>query len=171
MIYLTRSKQLLKIALIFGVFLLWGCSDKKSDDKVVVTDKVEATYSSLWDNAFSDCSVACHSPSATNGTEDGPDLSSKTLFYANTIGKTIAVDYLAWIRTGNCDTVSLISTGDANQSLVLGSLVQSVSDSISATFMCTSAFNLHEVEKVTLSDQATIDALTQWINDGALDNQ
>ena len=53
---------------------------------------------------------------------------------------------------------------------MLGSLVQSVSDSINASFDCISAFSLHEVINVTLSDQATIDALTQWINDGALDN-
>jgi len=156
MIYPIKVKQLVKIGLVFNVILLWGCAE--TDDK---------RYSNLWDKEFSSCSVSCHSPSATNGTEDGPDLSTKSSFYANTVNKTIGTDYPNWIRNGDCDSVKLIDPSSANTSLVVSSLVQSVADTISADFSCTSAFNVHETLNVTLSDQQTIDDLIAWINDGA----
>jgi len=167
MIYPIRLKQLAKIGLVFSVILLWGCNESSDD-------KIEATYSSLWDNVFNSCAVGCHLPTATNGTEDGPDLSTKTLFYANTVNKTIGTDYPSWIRTGDCDSVNLIKQpGSTNESLIAGSLIQSVADSISANFQnsngqsCTNAFGVHETLNVTLSDQSTINALSAWINDGA----
>jgi len=163
MIYPIRLKQLAKIGLVFSVILLWGCNESSDDER----------YSNLWDKEFSSCGVSCHLPSATDGTENGPDLSTKALFYANTVNKTVATDYSSWIRTGDCDSVKLIDPGSANDSLVVGSLVLSVADAISSNFQnsngqsCTNAFGVHETLSVTLSDQQTIDDLIVWINDGA----
>jgi len=164
MIYPVQCKQLLKIGLIISVMLLWGCSE--TDDKT--------TYTEMWDSLFNTCSTGCHSLSATNGTEQGPDFSSKELFYTNTINKTVATDYQNWVdiggRTGDCDSVNLITPGNANESLVVGSLVQTVSDRIAADNNCTTTYSLHEPLFVTITDQATIDALIEWINDGAQNN-
>jgi len=159
MIYPIQCKQLLKIGLIISVMLLWGCSE--TDDKT--------TYTEMWDSLFNTCSTGCHSPAATNGTEDGPDFSTKDAFYANTINKTVDTDYQNWVRTGDCNDVSLIKPNSANESLIVGSLALSVADSISAAFNCTNAYNVHIQEQVS-ADQATIDALIEWINDGAQNN-
>lgn len=135
--------------------------------------EVEPTFSSLWENKFNSCgNVTCHSAAASNGTELGPDLSSKSNFYNNLVNKNVAADFPDWaaVRTGSCDSVDFIEPNNANQSTVVGSLVESVSDTLAANFNCTTAYNLHVVEKVHITDSKLQDALIQWVNDGAQNN-
>ncbi len=155
-------KNVRLIAMFTVVSVVAGCSD-------TLTGKVEPTYTSLWDNLFNGCGVNCHSPSASDGTEAGPDMSSKSAFYNNLVGKSVSVDYASWasVRTGNCNSAKFIAAGNANASTVAASLIQSVSDTLSANQSCVTAYSVHEADKVTLSDADLISALQDWINQGA----
>ena len=151
-VFLIKRLLLLCSATYFVLFLN-GCS--------------KTQYEEVWDSSLSSCSANCHSPEGTGfGLEKGPDMSSKDKFYANVVGKTVATDYPEWLRTGDCDSVQLIKTGDATNSLVVASLVQSVADTLAASENCTIATSLHTQNKVTVSETAWAD-LVKWINDGA----
>ena len=130
---------------------------------------VQATYSSLWDSTFNSCGVNRHSPAAADGTENGPDLSSKGSFYANLVGKTVNQDYPNWanFKNGNCNDIPFIKPGDAAGSTVVTSLIESYS--INQT-SCVSSYNLHVVNNVEITDSQIQNALVQWINDGAANN-
>ncbi len=147
-------------ALAVGLVLA-GCTDSSDDGGV------KATYSSLWDSTFNSCGVICHSPAAANGTQNGPDLSSKSSFYANLVGKTVNNDYPNWVKSGNCNDIPFIKPGDAAGSTVVASLIESYS--INQT-SCVSSYNLHVVENVEITDSQIQNALVQWINDGAANN-
>lgn len=140
------------------VLLFVGCAKE---------DKVEPTYSSLWDNVFSGCGVSCHSVNSTDGTQSGPILDSKQNFYQNLVGKNTAADYPNWIKTGDCDSINYITPGNANQSTLAGALILSVSDALKSSSSCDSAYNIHSVTNDVISDEDTANALIQWINDGA----
>lgn len=156
---LTLPYKVLTIATV--ILTLGGC-DGGNETKT-------PTYSSLWNSTFSSCGVNCHSPTAADGTENGPDLSSKASFYANLVGKNVDNDYPAWatVKAGNCNSINFITPGNASQSTVVTSLIESYA--INQT-SCTSSFNLHAVNNTTISDKATQDALIAWINDGAKNN-
>ena len=130
---------------------------------------VQATYSSLWDSTFNSCGVNCHSPAAADGTENGPDLSSKGGFYTNLVGKTVNKDYPNWanFKNSNCNDIPFIKPGDAAGSTVVTSLIESYS--INQT-SCVSSYNLHVVNNVEITDSQIQNALVQWINDGAANN-
>ncbi|HFD86354.1 MAG TPA: hypothetical protein ENJ35_01610 [Gammaproteobacteria bacterium] len=147
------------LALVLG---LAGCADDTSGTS-------EPTYTSLWNSTFSSCGVNCHAPGVSDGTENGPDLRTKAGFYANLVGKNVNNDYPAWasFKSGNCNNIDFITPGDAARSTVVTSLVESFS--INQT-SCTSSFNLHAVNKITISDKQTIDALVSWVNAGAPNN-
>ena len=130
---------------------------------------VQATYSNLWNSTFSSCGVNCHSPSAADGTENGPDLSSKGGFYANLVGKTVNKDYPDWanFKNGNCNDIPFIQPGDAAGSTVVTSLIESYSVNQTS---CTSSYNLHVVEHVEITDSEIQNALVDWITEGAANN-
>ncbi len=140
---------------------LFGCE--------ATDDEVKPTYSSLWDNTFSSCGVNCHSPTSSDGTENGPDLSSKSSFYANLVGKSVNDDFPAWagVKSGDCNNIDFIAPGNASGSTVVTSLIESFS--INQT-SCTSSFNLHVVNRATITDSKTQDAVVNWINGGAANN-
>ncbi len=142
----------------------WGCAE--------VADKVEPTFASLWDKSFSGCGLNCHlpSPGVSDGTQNGPDLSSQEKFYSNLVNKTVNDDYPEWERGGDCNDVKFIAPGDANQSTVAASLIQSVSDTLGASDNCATSFNLHEVGKATITNKDIQTALIDWINNGAENN-
>ena len=142
-------------------FMVFGCGD---------SNKVEPTLTSLWDNELKDCGLNCHSPDASDGTENGPDLTTKDNFYNNLVGKNVINDYPSWVRGGNCDSVNFITAGNANQSTVTASLIQSYSDNLGAAENCVTSFNEHVDKNVSITDQATQDALVEWINNGAQNN-
>ena len=149
-------------ALAVGLALA-GCSDSSDDSNIT------PTYSSLWDSTFSSCGVNCHSPSAADGTENGPDLSSKGSFYANLIGKTVNKDYPDWaaVKNGDCNDIPFIQPGDAAGSTVVTSLIESYSVNQTS---CTSSYNLHVVEHVEITDSEIQNALVDWITEGAANN-
>jgi hypothetical protein len=150
-------------------FALHGCSDDGGSDNGGSTPPsggVQATYSSLWNSTFSSCGVNCHSPSAADGTENGPDLSSKASFYDNLVNKNVDNDYPAWagVKSGDCNSINFITPGNAAESTVVTSLIESYS--INQT-SCTSSYNLHVVDRTTITDPAVQNALVTWVNNGA----
>jgi hypothetical protein len=144
-------------------FLVFGCSDN---------NKVEPTLTSLWDNEFNGCGVICHSPNASDGTELGPDLTTKDNFYNNLVGKNVFNDYPNWAsrRVGNCDNVNFITPGNADQSTLTSTLIESYSVSLADSQMCDTTFSVHADIGNDISDKATQDALVEWINNGAQNN-
>jgi len=152
------------ILLIPFVFLLLvsGCAEEE--------EEIEPTFTSLWDNVFSGCGISCHSANATDGSENGPHLDSKSNFYNNLTGKS-AADYTNWVKTvGNCDNVSFITAGNANQSTLAASLILSVSDNLKASDSCDSSYSFHAPTSDIITDADIQTALIQWINDGAANN-
>ncbi len=157
----TLARSCPRLFMFIMVLTLLGC---ESGD-----EEKTPTYTSLWNSTFSSCGVNCHSPTAADGTDNGPDLSSKSSFYSNLVGKNVDSDYPSWAsyKTGNCNNINFITPGDAAQSTVVTSLIESYS--INQT-SCVSSFNLHAVNNTTITDKATQDALVAWINDGAKNN-
>lgn len=157
-------------AVLLGIvatgLLLTGCGSTEDSP-----DPVKATFSSLWTHALADCSVGCHKLDAvSDGTENGPDLSTKDKFISNLTNKT-SVDYPNWLRTGTCTTVAMIAPTDANNSTVAASLIESVSSTLSqANGDCITSYNFHADLRAAITDQAVANALVQWINDGAANN-
>ncbi len=160
---LLRGVTLVGVLGLASVVLV-GCSGGDS-----TTSKPEPTLSSLWNAKFSSCGLNCHSPDASDGTENGPDLRSKDSFYTQLVGKNVNRDFPLWatVKSGNCNDIDFIAPGNPRGSTLVTSLVQSYS--INQT-TCTSSYNLHEVNRVTISNQDLIDALVTWINAGAPDN-
>ena len=154
----SRKKFVRHVLGFVIVGLLAACSEDK---------KVEATLDSLWDNKFSSCGQTCHSANAADGTENGPDLSSKATFVANLNNKTVNADYPNWIKTGDCNDTKMINAGNANSSTLVASLIRSVADVLEANANCATSYNLHDVNKVTISDAELRDALISWVNAGA----
>lgn len=151
------------LILIPGSFLLISCG---SDDN---SSQVQANFTSLYDNVFSGCGLNCHSSTATDGTENGPLLSTKGDFYTNLISKSPA-NYPGFLKGSDCTGFNYIEPGNASGSLLLGTLVQSYSDSIGATGVCTTSYNQHAVIQYDITDTVVIDALVTWINNGAANN-
>jgi len=159
---MNKGLVLIKSAIIFylslyAVLILNGCAKTTQ-------------YDDVWESSLKGCSLNCHSPDGVGkGLDKGPDMSTQDKFYSNVVGKTVGTDYPDWpaVRVGTCDSVQLIKPGDANNSLVVASLVQSVSDSLAAANSCQTAYNIHVTpENVTDNSQAWTD-LVKWINDGA----
>ncbi len=156
--------SLLKGLICLPLLLLISCSEDSS--------KVEATYSSLWDNRFSSCGVTCHSDIADDGTQLGPFLVTRAGFYDNLFNKSVAVNYPAWLaqKSGNCNTQKFIAPGNANTSTLAASLIQSVSNTLKANTGCDSSYNLHVANNVEITDKDLENALINWINSGAPNN-
>jgi len=142
------------------VLLLNGCAEEDA--------KVEATYSSLWDNVFSSCGVSCHSANATNGTEEGPLFTSKSTFYTQMYGQS-ASDYAGWVGSGQytsgCDSFPFIDVGNPNNSTLAASLILSVSEGVISS-SCQTAYSVHAATGDVISGEAA-DALIAWIKAGA----
>ena len=153
-------RHLPKIAgLVLLSAMVFGCGSN---------NKVEPTLTSLWDNEFNTCGVNCHSPAASDGTENGPDLTTQANFYNNLVGKG-AGNYPNWLKTSDCN-VDFITPGNADESSMVASLIQSYSDSLAANHNCVTAYNLHLVNHITISDLDLQNALVIWINNGAQNN-
>ncbi|MBU0675614.1 MAG: hypothetical protein KJ950_13310 [Proteobacteria bacterium] len=145
-------------AVVGLTMIMFGCGGGESTD---------GQYTDLWNKKFNTCGVNCHSSGAADGTENGPDLSTKDSFYNDLVGKS-AANYPNWLRLGDCNTDTFIHGGDAAHSTMMASLVRSYSDHMSQTQGCTTALSLHDVNHVAITDQALIDEMVAWINNGAL---
>ena len=148
--------------LLLPLLFLTSCSETEEETKI------EATLTSLWDNKFSSCADVCHK-SGHEDTQDGPDLSSKTNFYNNMVDKSVDVDYPNWIKSGTCTSHKLIEPNNADNSVLTATMVSSVSDSMAATG-CVTSYALHLTNNQTITNQELIDALEQWIDNGAQNN-
>ena len=160
---LARKQGILRLVSVsLMATVMFGCAKKEEKD----------TYSYLWDNKFSSCGLACHNSGASDGSQNGPDLSSKDKFYTNLVNRSISVNYSSWTgRTGNCNAVKFIKPSDANNSTLAGSLISSVSDVLKANNSgCDTAFSFHEANHVTIKDSELAQGLTDWINKGAQNN-
>ena len=124
---------------------------------------ITATYDSLYTNVFAGCTQAgnCHTTGAV--PEDGPDFGGgKDDFYTKVVGvKSSAYDW----DTGTCGEAELIKKSAANESLLAGSIVESVKNSF-AVSGCTPATSNHTQANVFISGDAAT-ALVAWINAGA----
>lgn len=120
-------------------------------------------FSQVWSSAFSGKCGTCH-----NGSSDsGPNLSTEAAFYSATVGKSIGTyypDYVDEIGSG-CEDFKLVATGNAGASLLAATVIESVADSFNSS--CTPSYSQHKASNVTITDQATIDLVINWINDGA----
>lgn len=159
----TPIKRIVPIAVfIFFSFFMFACTDNDDEPE-------PNTYSSLWNNSFQYCGIGCHNQTtASDGTENGPDLSSKSNFYNNLVNKS-ASDYPTWQKGSNC-TVDFITPGNANRSSMAAALILSVSDTLTGDLGCVTSYNQHEVLGQTISDNALKNELITWINDGAQNN-
>ncbi len=135
------------------ILVLTGCA----------TEEEINTFSSLWENSFSGCGINCHSPDAADGTQNGPNMSSKETFHTDLVSKS-ATDFPGWLKSSNCDDVSFITPGNAAGSSLPASLIESASDTLAASGNCTTSYNLHVVYRVTINNA---DDLIEWINAGA----
>ncbi len=152
------AQHLINLGLALSIIVLVGCGTEEESDT--------ASYSSLWESSFRGCGLHCHSPDSANGTENGPDMTTKDKFYSNLVGKSLQ-DFPDWSKDGNCDSVDFITPGDAAKSSLPASLIQSFSDDLSALLNCTSSFNLHAVNNIIINDQ---NGLISWIDAGAANN-
>lgn len=164
---MRNSRTIRILVIVFFSFVMFACSDGGNDSPPPSDpNTVEPTLTSLWDNLFSGCGINCHSATASDGTENGPDLSTKANFYSNLVNKSPSdIEYQAWVRNSDCN-VNFITPGDVNQSSLAAVLIQSISDS----FGCTTSYNIHEVNNQTISDDELKNALITWINSGAQNN-
>jgi len=131
----------------YALLLFTGCAETPQFDDV-------------WENDLKGCAFQCHSPDGT--ASDGPDMSTQDKFYVNVIEKTVANNYSNWLKTSDCDTLQLVKPGDAANSSVVASLVQSVSDAQT----CDTAFSFHVGQNVTNTANNWTN-LVKWIDDGA----
>lgn len=156
------------VCVVFFCALMYACSDSGDGG----SPSVEPTLTSLWDNLLTGCGVNCHSPNAADGSELGPDMSTKANFYANVVGKSVTNDYPNWaaLKTGDCNNVNFIMPGNANESTLAAALILSISDSLAAAQSCTTAYNYHDVNSQAISDDELKNALINWINNGAQNN-
>lgn len=157
--------------LFFSLFM-FACSDDGGDSP---PPGVQPTLTSLWDNLFTGCGVICHSANAADGTELGPDLSTKANFYTNLVDKSVDVDYADWglspNKISNCNSMKLINPGDANGSTMAAALILSISDILSAPpYNCVTAYSFHDVNNQAISDNTLKNAVITWINNGAQNN-
>lgn len=163
----TRNNRIIHLLCIIALSIfMFACSNDGDDSP---PPGVQPTLTSLWDSLFTGCGVNCHSANAADGTQNGPDLSTKANFYANLVSKS-ASDYQAWLKASNCNSVDFITPGNANESSMAAALILSVSDTLAAAQNCVTAYNEHEVNNQTISDSALKNAVITWINDGAQNN-
>lgn len=143
------------------VMNLWSCGEDTDGTSV------QPSFSSLYVNVFQGCTSAgaCHGGSGTQPDVGGWDFpTSPDEFYTKVVDKTPA-DH-GWIAS--CDSTKLINPGSAVTSLIAGSMVTSVYDTWQGS-PCVPAHSNKEALNLLISgDNAT--ALTNWINDGALNN-
>lgn len=147
----------LRLFIFVTPFLITSCAKK------------DPTFTDLWNNRFNQCGVSCHSGAIDGTTDKGPVLTTKTEFYNNLVNKNVTTDYPDWVSelTGNCNSVNFITPGDANQSTLAASLIQSVSTALSTSNnSCDTSYNVHSQVQVTISDSTASD-LIKWINAGA----
>jgi len=156
--YSIVSSQLLFSIGIMLILLFTGCAKDE--------EKVEPTFSSLWDNVFFGCG-SCHSGSDTEGLQNGPDLSSKAGFYTNLLGKNATDDYPFWVLASGCYSFPLIEAGNPNNSIVAAALIKSVSLNLINTGGCDTAYSVHETNGSAITNSDTAAALIKWIEDGA----
>ncbi len=157
MLKIKNKQGLLIAAPILAISLLSGCGGDSDSDEV--------TYNQLWNDEFKSCGSNCHNPTASDGTENGPDLSSIDAFYTNLVNKTVNTDYPSWLRGGDCDDTSFINPSNAAKSLIVTGLIQSDADNIVASGDCTtSSYNEHVAKQVSYSNPS---AVVEWINNGA----
>lgn len=156
---LIKNKQGLFIATpILAISLLSGCGGGGSGSD-------EVTYNQLWNDEFQSCGTNCHNPSAPDGTENGPDLSTIDGFYANLLNKTVNTDYPLWNKGSDCDDTPFINPNNAAKSLIVTGLIQSDADNIVASGDCTtSSYNEHVAKNVSYNNPT---AVVEWINSGA----
>jgi hypothetical protein len=154
------------LQLLLSTFM-FGCGGGGSDGQ-----SVEPTFTSLWDHLFSGCGVNCHGPDSSDGTQFGPDLTSMNTFLDHTVKLNVNNNFPDWasVKTGDCNDVNFITPSNADQSTVAASLILSISDKLAASDSCVTSFNLHEVNRVTITDKAVENALVNWINNGAQNN-
>ncbi|MBF0470445.1 MAG: hypothetical protein HQL48_03630 [Gammaproteobacteria bacterium] len=160
----TRLYSPLLLLLIFSI---GGCGSG-DDEADSGSSSTTPTLTSLWESSFSGCGLNCHSASAADSTENGPNLTTKSSFYSSLVNRQ-ASDYPNWLKNGNCDQVKFITPGDAANSSLLASLDQGYADTLGATYNCTPSINLHRAISVSLS-AANRDNLVTWINSGAMNN-
>ena len=164
-----QTKQLFKACMILVLGgTLFACGGGGGDSGG--NDKVQPTLTSLWEYHFNGCGLNCHSPDAADGTENGPDLTTKENFYNNLVGKNAVDDFGSWLKNSNCNAVDFITPGNANESSLAAAMLQNVSDQLSAAYSCTTSYNIHVVNRVAISDQEIANALVSWINSGAQNN-
>jgi hypothetical protein len=168
MIKLPFNRAVRLVCAVLFCALMTACSDSSTTN----SSGVQPTLSSLWDNLFTGCGVNCHTSTAADGTELGPDMSTKANFYAQVVGRSVASDYPNWasVKTGDCDTVNFITAGNANESTLAAALISSVSSTLSTAHSCTTTYNYHNVNNQAISDSTLSNALITWINNGAQNN-
>lgn len=156
------------VGVVFICSLMFACGDSGDDE----SSSLQPTLTSLWDNLLTGCGVNCHSPNAADGSELGPDMSTKANFYANVVGKSVTADYPNWagLKTGDCNNINFITPGNANESTLTAALILSISDSLATAQSCVTAYNFHDVNNQAISDQELQNALITWINNGAQNN-
>jgi len=148
-----------------AALVMAGCGQESED-----SDSMPPPPDNLWENSLNGCSE-CHAEGRDQ--EEGPDMSSPTAFLDGMKNKTANEDYPLWAATkaGDCNDVKLIDPGNADNSLLVASLVQSYSEELSIAKDCVTGYNSHaSILGIVLDEndetKPLINELTTWINQG-----
>lgn len=168
-------KKILVFAL--SAFGLLGCQDNKTTDvsNTVATDGPSARFTVFdplnhaWETGMNTCGTGCHNTAATDGTENGPDLSTKDKFYTNLVNRSVAVNYSSWIsaRSGNCNSIKFIVPGSPDEGTLLQSFNAYSADYLLASKGCYSSYTAHGAKDINPSPES-YNSLYFWIKNGAV---
>lgn len=153
---MRRTQFALTISLAIAQ-LLSSCSTEETVDNVTSTTP---TYTTLYDSVFKYC-ADCHSP---DGAEDiGIDFSQMQASYDAMYNKTPS-EAGATAPTA-CQSVKLINPGQAQQSILAGTIVASYSGNFDDA-SCVPSLSIHETENA-LPSTSLQESVVNWINAGA----
>lgn len=151
---------------IAGLVCLPACDrDDSSDNRQEET--TSASFSSIYSNVLNTYCQDCHGTTGNAAIEGSMNFDSQETAYSevqNTLGS-----FTNWTssisRQSGCDDYKIVESGNADRSLLLGSIDQSTYDKLLA-LGCTTSLSIHQTNNATL-DEATIEVIKTWINNGA----
>ena len=132
-----------------------------TEEQINNTTSSTPSYHYLYSSVFSACRSEFHSPNAINVVDIGIDFSNQRESYDAMFDKTTKKSSVT--VQDDCSNIKLIALNNANNSLLAGSIVESIEVSLDP---CTPSLSVHtaEQELPSLTNQQLI---LYWINAGA----
>ena len=157
-----RIKDLFSLFLaLFMAIILVNCGGDKDES---TDDTVQPTFSSLYNKVFVSACVSCHAPGESAYDTDGVIIDFRTAAQAYT---DLTTRSSTGPGSGVCNGTAYIAA-DAADSYLAAVVVEDVATSFNVGG-CTTPLATHYNGLTSLS-AAEINALSQWINNGAQNN-